>query len=198
MSSVRRTLKGVITAILLRLYPKRDLNGLRVVFTDLEMDRDVALQRLDEAVSLLAHTDTRMHGQLSRYVRDVFVWAGHYSAAMPPRSIQLCSAHVMDSTALELASVLVHETIHLRIARHGIRYEGILQERIERRCIREQASFLRKQGDEGISMAEVFEHALNTPWWTDEAHQEDIERLITDAGIPRWMIPVMGGRIRSD
>ena len=194
MHSVRLTLASLATGVFLKLYPTRQLEGIRVVFTDLEIDRDVGITRLKESLHVLGETDRLKYRQVLRYVRTIYVWAGHYSSANPPESINLCSAHLMSSTQIELASVLVHEAVHLRIARQGIRYEERLQERIERRCIREQVSFLRKQGSKGVAMAAVFESALNSPWWTDEANQRDIERLVSDARMPRWMIPVMGGR----
>jgi hypothetical protein len=182
-------------AVVLRLYPHRDLGEIRVVFTDLEIDRDIAFTRLKKAFALLATTDIRRSRQVLKYLRTIGVWAGHYSVAIPPKTVQLSTAHVLDFTSLELASVFVHEAVHLRISRHGIPYDKELRERIERRCTAEQVSFLRRAGGEGEAIAESYEGALNRPWWTDKAHREDLERLATEHGLPRWVLSLMGGSI---
>jgi hypothetical protein len=171
---------------LLALYPRRDLRGIRIVFTDPDIDRTAVLVRLDEALSLICATDDRSAKQISLRLRSIIAWPGHYSAACPPKAIQLSRIHLEAST-LELASVLVHEVTHLRIEAFGVPYTESFQARIEHRCTREQASFLRKYGDEGAAMAELFEEELQRPWWTEQAHRQDIERLVGDHALPRWL-----------
>ena len=190
----RQTLvNAMVTAVIVRTFPCYTLHGIRVVFTDLRIDRDQGKTRLGEAFALLAETDPRRHGQLVRYCRNIVIWGGHYTAASPLNDIRLGVPHLMDTSALELASTLVHEVTHLRIARYRIRYDQDSSERIERRCIAEQAAFLREQGSEGQAMAELIMESLSDPWWTDEARRGDVDRLVLDAGLPRWTVPFMNG-----
>jgi hypothetical protein len=179
------------------LYPTRQLRGIPVVFTDIDADRAAVLQQIDAALTLLDSSAPRRARQLAEYVRRIVVWSGHYSSAVPPATIQLSKLHFAEGTTLELASTLVHEVVHLRIARSGIPYDRA-RERIERHCVREQAEFLRLHGDEGAVMAEVYENALSTAWWTDEAHVADIEQLIADAGAPRWLLPLLTSGRKKD
>ena len=191
-------LRAAFVRAFLRLFPRRELRGFRIVFTDLDADRAVVLSRLDASFALIEHTDLRRYWLLKRYLREVVVWGGHYSAAVPPRAIQLSRLHFLEDATLELASVLIHEVTHLQITHYGIPYHEKLRERIERRCVREQAEFLRAQGEEGVLIADVYEKALDSAWWTDQAHVADIERLVTDADMPRWLIPLMSlGRRRT-
>lgn len=187
MDTIRSRARTFIASAFLRLYPHRDIQGVRVIFADLEADREVVYENIASAFALLESVDRHRYQKVLRYVREIVVWAGDYSAANPPDSVHICSTHVLESTTLEFASVLVHEAVHLRIARFGIRYENERKERIERRCIAEQAAFLRKRGSDGTAMAEAFEVALETPWWTDDAHRLDIERMVADGRLPRWM-----------
>ncbi len=111
-----------------------------------------------------------------------------FSRANPPKTVQLCPAHLMDCPITELASVLVHEVVHLRIDAMGVGYRDTLRERVEQCCIRAQASFLRRCGADGAVLAEAYESALSTPWWTDDSHRSDMEISLSRAGMPRWMV----------
>jgi len=188
MHCIRRSLKSALQSAFLRLYPRRELDGLQVVFTDFRIDQSVAMQRLAAALSLLSQADVRYHQQVLRRMRRVIVWGGNFSRANPPRTVQLCPAHLMDCPIVELASVLVHEVVHLRIDALGVGYRDALRERVEQCCIREQASFLRRCGADGALLAEAYESAPSTPWWTDDSHRSDMEISLTRAGMPRWMV----------
>lgn len=187
MHGLKLKLRSAFLSTFLRLYPQRELDGRQVVFADFRIRKDVAMQRLTEAMSLLAQTDVRYYHQVMRRVRRIIAWGGNFSKATPPATIQLCPAHLLDCSIAQLASVLVHEVVHLRIAALGVGDRVELRERVERRCIREQASFLRRQGADGALLAEAYEEALNTPWWTDDSHRKDMEISLTRAGMPRWL-----------
>lgn len=87
--------------------------------------------------------------------------------------------------------MLVHEATHLRIRRSGITYDTDKRERIERICVQQQVAFLQRvpcEGGEGLAIA--YEHAVETPWWTDADHRERIERLVAENDLPKWLLPL--------
>ena len=186
--------KAIILNAILRLYPHRSVNGIRIVFTDVELSRDLTCERLSQSLELIKAADALQYRRIVRYVRQIVVWPAHYSVATPPSMIQLSIAHVMESDPLELASVLIHEATHLRIARHGIPDSNDFRERIERRCVKEQVAFLRTRGFTGEAMAKVFDELLETAWWSDEARRKDFERVIADSGMPEWVSALLHKR----
>jgi hypothetical protein len=193
MSHLTSLLRTVVASAVLHLYPHRNLGRIRIIFADIDIDRSVAMERLEGAFKVLDATDASRSRHVHRYVRRIVVWAGHFTFATPPKSVYLASSHLLTGSSIELASTLVHEAVHLRIERHGIRFERTLRERIEHRCILEQTSFLRRQGAEGEEMAELYEEQLEVaPWWTDESQSNDVERVIKDVGIPRWVAALLG------
>jgi hypothetical protein len=194
MNYVSRAIDAVIATVVVRTFPWHDLNGIRVVFTDLLIEREDGLARLRNAIALLGESDPRRYRQLQRYCRTIIVWGGHYTTANAPYGIRLGRPHLMETSALELASTLVHEVTHLRIFRYGIHPAKSLIGRMERRCIAEQSAFLRRNGPEGEIMATIIEEELDqNPWWTKDANHRDVERLVTDTRLPRWVIPLMKG-----
>lgn len=181
-----------LSALLLRLYPRRRVEGLRITFTDLDVNRDATVARLAEAFRTLRQVDERQLRAVKRYVRHVVVWGGHYTAYDQLGGIHLSSSHLVDLTDAVLASVFVHEATHLRLIKHRIKYHGHNRARIERVCVRQQADFLRKlPEDGGAEFAAVVEQALETRWWTDEAHREQVERVVADNNLPRWLVPLL-------
>jgi len=158
-------IKNVVLSAILRLYPSRRIHGIRVVFADTEVDRAFASARLEDALELIKANDPSRYRRVLRYVKQLVLWSGSYSAASQPSSIQIGNAHFAQSDIPELASVIIHEATHLRIGRCGIPYKGALRGRVERRCVKEQAEFLRKCGEPGEVLASAYEDALQSEWW---------------------------------
>lgn len=176
---------------LLRLYPRRWASRVPIVFTDLVAPRDTCVEQLSAAIALIEKYDPRWGRWMLKHVRHIIVWPGHYTSADRLGGFQVSSAFLSEASRPLLASVLVHETVHVRIAKHGIPFEAQHRERIERICVRQQADFLRRISPEGAELAGYFEAALSLEWWTDEAHRKDIDRLVEEASLPSWMASVL-------
>lgn len=184
----------VFSALVLRLYQQRYVDGVQIIFTDLGIDRDHCLSQLAAVFETLQRVDERDFAAVKRYVRHIVVWRGRYTAYDRLGGIHLSSSWLIDSSPAALASALVHEAAHLRIAKCGIKYEGDKRARIERVCVKQQAAFLRKVCDGGADLAAEVDQSLATPWWTDRAHRERVERLVSDAGLPAWLAPLLHRR----
>jgi hypothetical protein len=169
--------KRWIANVLFGILPSQRLLGFRLMLLASDADNELAKERIAAALGLLESTSTVFYRRVVRYVKQIVVWPGPYTAAVGPRTVQLSTAHLDPVDALELASVLVHEATHLKIGAWRIPYDDEHRERIERLCIKEQTAFLRSAGGDGIVMAEILEERLANPWWTAEAHKADLLKL---------------------
>lgn len=184
-----RTVSQMIGSLIIRLYPKREVDGVRVIFTDLAADRTECSSRIHRAVTAMRGASMRYQALLRR-IRYIVVWPGTYTFADGSGGVHIASADLVGIGDLALASVLVHESVHLRINAHGIPYQPECRERIERLCIKEQARFLRQAPGSGEEMARDAESVLAFPWWTQEAREADLQRLFDDNNLPRWLMAI--------
>lgn len=186
--------REMIASVLLKLYPHRFASGIQVIFTDLNVSKVLCLGHIDAALGDLAIGDPRWRRWIKSNVPHIIVWPGHITSADRLGGFQIASSLVADPSSLLLASVLIHEAVHVRVTKHGIPFEGNLRERIERLCTKEQVRFLRQSGEYGGEMAEHFEAALTSPWWTDEAQRRDAEQVAANNRLPRWVVSLLTRR----
>ena len=170
-------LKRLIANTIFRVLPAKSVVGIRCVNLAGAHGGALAIRRITEAICLLDSSNDVLHRRVRRFVKQIVIWPGPYTAAVRPVTVQLSTTHIDANDILELASVLVHEATHLEIAAWRIAYDDRHRERIERLCVKEQAGFLRRVGGRGTTMADIFEERLATPWWTPEAHRRDNAKL---------------------
>jgi hypothetical protein len=170
-------LKRLIVNALFRVLPTKSVVGIRCVNLAETDAGESAIRTVAEALSLLDSSDEVLHRRVRRFVKQIVIWPGPFTAAVPPITVELSTTHTEPNDILEIASVLVHEATHLEIAAWGIPYDGRHRERIEHLCVKEQAGFLRRIGGRGATMADIFEESLAKPWWTPAAHRRDIAKL---------------------
>lgn len=173
MNALKRLLANTIFGFL----PAKSVAGIRCVNLAGDDGGELAMRRVTEAIGLLESSNEVLYRRVRRFIKQIVIWPGPYSAAVRPGTVQLSTTHIEPGDTLELASVIVHEATHLEIAAWRIPYAGRNQGRIERLCVKEQAHFLRKIGGRGTTMADIFEERLATEWWTPEAHRRDIAKL---------------------
>lgn len=180
---------------LLRLFPRVTVGGIKTIFSDLDAPRSACLERLSAALETLRAFDARRSKWLARYVRYIVIWKGHYSFANDYGGIAISSEFLIEAETERMAGVIVHEATHHRLKRFGIKTTPALKARIEARCVREQADFLRKLGERGRALAAEAEAALGTPWWGEIPEQVNIDMLI-EQGLPRPIAWLMRRRIQ--
>jgi hypothetical protein len=169
-----------------RVVPFASVDGLDVFFIDPDVSRDQVRERLTAALAHLKRCDVRRYDLVHRQVRHVLVWPGHYNAYTMLGGMLLASEHIQDATPAETIGTLVHEAVHLRIARFGVRAGGARQARIERRCLAEQVDSLLRCSLITPSTARKIFEALSTEWWTDSPNRLDLEQIVRKAGLPLW------------
>jgi len=181
-----RSLVEWIGAVIISLYPKMEVDGIRVIFTDTVVDRPECAARIRRAIEMAVAVG-RPYAALMKRIRRVVIWPGNRIFADSAGGVHVSSEALLGIGDLALASVLVHESVHLRISALGVRYEPAHRERIERLCIGEQVRFLRSFGEQGEEMARDAELVLGFPWWTQEQRDADVEQLCDEHRIPKWV-----------
>lgn len=184
----RRWTSGLLRELVLPLYDTHSAMGVRVVVGDPDIVTEAALGKLSESLKILHKVDPRYSKDLDRYVHQIMVWVGSYSAFDRFGGIHLSSGFLMEAMPVSIAAVLVHETVHLRIARSGIEYHPDVRERIETICTNAEARFLRRYGGEKANeMADQLVDGLNRPWWTAAQRRARVQQAFAKAGIPSWL-----------
>ena len=115
------------------------MDGLPIIGDRQEIDRVV------HALSIIRQQDPIRYRRLLRDLRRIWVLVIPYRGQFQESTwtCQLDQRVVLDEkTPLELiASVIVHEATHARLARVGIEYREEMRHRIEQVCIRRQMAF---------------------------------------------------------
>lgn len=188
-----KALSEVLGTLIIRLFPKRQVAGVRVIFTDLDVDRVECAARLEEAIELLRSSAPHYRKLFAR-VRFMVVWAGDYCFADSFGGVHLASVDILGISAHALASVIIHEAVHVRISEMGVRYLPDYRERVERLCIEEQARFLRhapNNPDDAEDMARAAESVLAFPWWSAAEREENVRRILQEHQMPMWLLTVL-------
>jgi hypothetical protein len=181
---------------LLRLLPRVTVSGIKTMFSDVDVPRNTCLERLSAAIETLRTVDARRGRWLTRYVRYIVIWKGHYSFANPYGGVFISSQYLLGVEIERVAGVIVHETTHHRLKRLGVKTTPPLQARIEAICVGEQADFLRKFGERGDAWAAELEKELLEPWWGEVPQKATIDELV-EHGVPRPIAWLMRRRLQS-
>jgi hypothetical protein len=179
-------IRRLVRFLAVRIVPFVVVDGLDVFFVDPGVSRERVRERLAEALAHLKQCDRRRYNLVHRQIRHVMVWPGHYNAYTSLGGVLLASEHIQDATPAETIGTLVHEAVHLRMARRGVRAGGDRQAKIERRCLAEQVDSLLRCSLITPSTADKIVGALSTEWWSDSAYRLDLEQLMRKAGLPLW------------
>jgi hypothetical protein len=189
-SRLRKFPKSVLDNILLsvsfRLHEVRYIDALPVLMADSEIDPDYAVNQLRLALEKMEEVFPMRGAQFRRYVRQIVIWAGGYTAFDRWSGIHMASAHIPAEPPL-LAAALVHETIHLRIARWGVPYDDRYRSRIEKICTEKQAEFLQRFSEREARMAEELTAALRDPWWSQGHLEQRVGTAFAKVGLPSWL-----------
>lgn len=184
----RKVTTWVLRKTVLRLVGRTVVvDGVRLVLADPRVDHEQVVEKMKKCLRILAVVDPNRRRQLQRHVHQIVVWVGNYSAYDRFGGMHLSAEYLLSADPELVASVLVHETIHLRIAGSGIDYQPQLRPRIEKICVTAESRFLRRFGTESADKwADETQAELEYPWWTLEQRRNRIRRGFESVGIPGW------------
>ena len=155
------------------------------------------LERVERALALIRTHDPLSYRRVLRELERVWVTVltgpqGLYRASI--RACALDTRFVQGASAELIASTIVHEATHARLARCGIVYDEALRVRIESVCVRRQRAFAAKlpQGEPARQQARDQLAGLAPETYTDQAFAERTHRGEVEAleylGVPDWLI----------
>lgn len=188
-SLVRHPIDCLTRVVFMALHTKHELSGVRVIVSDSTVSEVECIEKLQAALVLLLAVDSQRYRLVKRFLAHIIVWPGDYTAYDRWGGVHFASHYLLEAPAGIIAAGLVHEAVHLRISRRGIEYHESARARIEHRCVREQAEFLRRLPPDGNRWADEAEAALSSPWWTESLRRGDVQRVVRGAG--------MSGRLAS-
>jgi hypothetical protein len=150
--------------------PRRAVHGIQLVVPAAEPDdTERFFAAVTNALELIQRTDPRRWRHVRNELRRMVLVNG--GGESYHRGLQ---AYVVDLPTLrtrsqaDLAATIIHEATHGRLYRWGIGYTPELRERIERVCVGEEISFLKRlSGTESLVEKRLAD--LMTKWWTDDA-----------------------------
>lgn len=121
------------------------VSGFAIEIYDHDLAVEVATSRMDAALQLIARCDALRFKQarrvIPRFVLTRLGRPGAYGAYLPLSGTCYLDARFLATrTAAEVACVIVHESTHARLDRHGFAVFG-RNRRIERRCVLEEIAF---------------------------------------------------------
>jgi hypothetical protein len=132
-------------------------------------DWDDLCARLTLALQLISSLDPAGYGRLTRSFNTILVMPCGGAAGTYFRSASACGLsedHLRDDVAGSVAMTLIHEGVHARIRRAGIRYCRHLRSRIESMCVKEEIRFAQRDSTLADQVIEANDD-LRTEWWDD-------------------------------
>ncbi|MFB9265247.1 hypothetical protein ACFFWD_19150 [Bradyrhizobium erythrophlei] len=185
----------------------RTIDGLWV--GSREAEPYTALRRVEDALQLIKRSDRLNHSRVTRNLGRIWVHLIPHALAHYSPPLNACALDerfvLQDTTTRErLASTIIHETTHARLAGWGIDYEEKKRASIEAICLRRELNFL-KRFPSTAPLQEEITHTLE--WYTatqdyfseanfqERDEQGQIETLrYLDA--PEWFVTIVMWFIR--
>ena len=167
-----------------------DVGGLRVI--DLARgDAPARRALLLQAVRLICAAQPYRLLQVHRYLKYVIVsptgGSGEYWYGM--RVCVLDPDYLGDSDPIAAAMLLIHESTHGRLDRWRIRTTWRNADRVERLCVRAEATFAARLPGGEVHVERV-QRSLQQQWWSEERQRDRQRRRIAQLRVPNWVITI--------
>lgn len=172
---------------------------MAVAFSGEEGSAGPVLDRLDRALGQIESYEPRRLSRIRRDLARILVVGEETTrSAYYVHSLHWCviterHAGAAATTAEALASKIVHEATHARLAGVGITYAAGMRGRLEIVCAKQEIAFLRSLPNAAELVAKEEERiarwstAGEVPW-SDSQFLEDDLRLLRDYHVPGWAI----------
>lgn len=149
---------------------------------------DEHMKKLDAALQLIGQTESRRLVRMRGDISKILVRKAASSAYLSTSQTVLLTTQLLRlHDEATVAGVLVHEATHARINRWGIRAWPDVLPRIERRCLREQISWLERLSGRS-DLVTHYRNWLEKSWWTPQLRIERNTKYFRELGMPDWML----------
>lgn len=176
--------------ILRLISPRAVVEGIELVDLSTSNVTSLFYDRVGEALRLIARYAPRRLARIQRDLRRIALVAGggeFYHSGL--RAYVTDVASLRQKTAPEVATAIIHEGTHARLAHWGIGYEPAKRARIEQLCIRAELDFASRLPNSGELVRRIG-GKLASPWWTDAAlHRRRVQQL-RSYRVPAWLVRI--------
>lgn len=187
-----RILLGWIRFLMVRpivaLSERRIIRGIQVVNISDRDQTDALFEAVAAALTLIHRTAPWRLREVRNVIRRVLIVSQPGSSYWGFVHACALSRETLEHQPPEwVASIIVHEAVHARFHRRGIRYDAQHRSRIERACLRRQLAFLRKvAGTEDL--VEHLVAASSKPWFSDAERRRQMVGKLHSLGAPKWLV----------
>ncbi len=143
-----------LTKLAYRWSPNRTIRGIPtgVLRLSSQEERGTIFGKVEAALDLISEHAPVRSAQVRRDLDCIFVFGDASTAARYLAPLKMCELYFgyvlsSDTSVAELASTIVHEAQHARLARLGLQREVARIPRIERLCFRAERAFGRRLPD---------------------------------------------------
>lgn len=181
-------LRSALLRVLVLTCPRRQVKGFQVVDACASGELEFLCSKVHEALLLIETHDPTRFARLRRDLKRFALIAGggeFYHHGL--RAYIMDVPNMKTRSAPELASTIVHEATHARLALAGISTKKENVERIEHICTEAAASFADRTPG-GQSLATHLRAQLSTRWWVDDAMRARRLEQLRAAGFPHWIL----------
>ncbi|HET7024692.1 MAG TPA: hypothetical protein VFI39_05765 [Gemmatimonadales bacterium] len=145
------------------------------------------------ALQLLHDVDPRRFNRMKRDIRGIWLIGiaglGEYDTKRRVCKIDPDYIMSLDRSAESIASTIVHEAMHARLAGCGFEYTIERRHRIEQICTQAQIAFASRLPDGSAIVAQA-RQVLDQPAsaWSDEALVDHRLRRLRELKLPEWLM----------
>lgn len=182
------SIRSLLFTALIRFSPRTKVHGVELAAPTGVAGPEELFRKAGQALELLSSTAPRLLRRTQRYLNRIVFVSGGGEVYHERLGAYLVDLPTFQSRSIrEVASAIVHETVHARLVRWGIQYDAKRRDDIERVCVNEEIAFLARLPESGEVIATKRE-SLKTRWWTkQELHQRRLAQLRAH-GIPQAFI----------
>lgn len=189
---------GILDRIGLALSTGRHVDGVWVG----SWGKPADLHRIEDALLLIKQHSSIHYSRVIHGLERIWVRVLIHRGASYRESLGAClldERYVANSTLEQIASTIVHEATHARLARCGIKYEEKLRSRIEAVCMRRELALVARLPDGKELHRKIARnldwYGANPEWLSDKQRRERMVQGGIDAlrymEAPKWFIRIV-------
>jgi hypothetical protein len=186
LRTLLRPLELVLMQLLLRTGPRRETQGLLLSCSSVGADCSEFFGKCETALDLIRTYAPHRFSRLLRDVRVVGLTSRGSSYYEPRLRTVFLDVGVVQRDSTHMALTLIHEGVHARLYRAGIRNYAKDPGRHEQLCLRQEIAFASRLPNSEALVTQLKSASAN-PWWNEAGRRAQIQRFVGRHGLPEWL-----------
>jgi hypothetical protein len=165
------------------------LHEFRVINTSDRVSSPVAFAAVEAALDVLHTHDARLLRSIRRVMPRIAIAA--QSGSVYWSHVNVCALSDMTiqrQPPAWVASVVVHESVHARLWRRGVRTTAANRARVESSCINQQQQFLSRIPGTEAWIEHLENELADGTWYEPEARKRAIVDRLVALETPQWIV----------